>query len=129
MIRVGTLFWLVLVSAVGFAMFGVKYQVQALEDEYARTKRAAASEEHEIRVLDAEWAYLTRPDTLEAMNRRFLSLVPITTEQLRTSLADIPMRPAPPPVPAEAAVVVAAAQPQPQLNGPQGVPAPAPGPP
>src|ERR1700682_3620172 len=61
MIRVGTLFWLVLVSASSFAMFGVKYQVQALEDELARTKRATAAEEHEIRVLDAEWAYLTRP--------------------------------------------------------------------
>jgi len=61
MIRVGTLFWLVLVSATGFAMFGVKYQVQALEEELARTKRATAAEEHEIRVLDAEWAYLTRP--------------------------------------------------------------------
>ena len=54
MIRLGTLFWLVLVSATGFAMFGVKYQVQALEDELARTNRATAAEEHELRVLDAE---------------------------------------------------------------------------
>ena len=38
MIRFGALFWLVLVSATGFAMFGVKYQVQALEDELARTR-------------------------------------------------------------------------------------------
>ncbi len=58
MIRLGTLFWLVLVSATGFAMFGVKYQVQVLEDELARTNRATATEEHELRVLEAEWAYL-----------------------------------------------------------------------
>jgi len=69
MIRLRALFWLVLVAAIGFTMFGVKYQVQALEDELAGIKRATAAEEHEIRVLDAEWAYLTRPETLEAMNR------------------------------------------------------------
>jgi hypothetical protein len=110
MIKLGTLFWLVLVSTTGFAMYGVKYQVQALEDELARTKRATIAEEHEIRVLDAEWAYLTRPETLEEMNRRFQSLTPIETKQLHMSAADIPLRvPAPsPPVetPADAAAEV-----------------------
>jgi hypothetical protein len=123
MIRVGTLFWLVLVSATGFAMFGVKYEVQALEDELARTRRATAAEEHEIRVLDAEWAYLTRPETLEAMNRRFLSLSPISTKQLHTTAADIPLRPAPPApppaaAPAEAVTIVAAAEPAPPSSAP-----------
>jgi hypothetical protein len=115
MIRLRSLFWLLLVSATGFAMFGVKYQVQALEDQLARINRAAAAEEHEIRVLDAEWAYLTRPQTLEAMNRQFLSLVPTSTRQLRTTVAEIPMRPLPPapPLPVEAATMVAAAEPAP----------------
>jgi hypothetical protein len=121
MIRLGTLFWLVLVSATGFAMFGVKYQVQALEDELARTNRASTAEEHELRVLEAEWAYLTRPETLEAMNRQFLSLGPIGTKQLRTTAADIPLRPPPPaqpPPPAEAVAVVAAAEPVPATASP-----------
>jgi hypothetical protein len=112
MIRLATLFWLVLISATGFAMFGVKYQVQALEDELARTKRATMAEEHEIRVLDAEWAYLTRPETLDVMNRRFLSLAPLSTKQLHTTVADIPMRPPPAPAPTE--TVVAAVEPAPQ---------------
>ena len=118
-IRVGALFWLVLVSGTAFAMFGVKYQVQALEDELARAKRATAAEEHEIRVLDAEWAYLTRPEMLEAMNRRFLSLSPISTKQLRTSVNDIPMRP--PPLP-EDAVAVAVAEAGASPPAPEGVP-------
>jgi hypothetical protein len=116
MIKLGTLFWLVVVSATGFAMFGVKYQVQALEDELARTRRATLAEEHEIRVLEAEWAYLTRPETLDAMNRRFLSLAPLSTKQLHTTVADLPMRPLPPPPPPEPApaeAVVAAAEPPP----------------
>ena len=127
MIRVGTLFWLVLVSATGFAMFGVKYQVQALEDELARTKRATAAEEREVRVLDAEWAYLTRPEMLEGMNRQFLSLVPISTKQLRTTVADIPTRPLPPAPPEEPTVVAAAEQTAPPAappNAPDGVPTP-----
>jgi hypothetical protein len=132
MIRLGTLFWLVLVSATGFAMFGVKYQVQALEDELGRTNRATAAEEHEIRVLEAEWAYLTRPATLEAMNRQFLSLGPIATKQLHTTATDIPLRPPPPaePPPVEPPAVVAAAEPAPAASTPpsasEGVPLPAP---
>jgi hypothetical protein len=132
MIRLGTLFWLVLVSATGFAMFGVKYQVQALEDELARTNRATAAEEHELRVLEAEWAYLTRPATLEAMNRQFLSLSPIATKQLHATAADIPLRPPPPaePAPVEPSAVVAAAEPAPAAStppsAPEGVPVPAP---
>ena len=135
MIRLGTLFWLVLVSATGFAMFGVKYQVQALEDELARTNRATAAEEHELRVLDAEWAYLTRPATLEAMNRQFLSLGPIATKQLHATAADIPLRPPPPPAeppPAELPAIVAAAEPAPAASAapsaPEGVPVQAPEP-
>ena len=140
MIRLGTLFWLVLVSATGFAMFGVKYQVQALEDDLARTNRATAAEEHELRVLDAEWAYLTRPATLEAMNRQFLALGPIATKQLHTTAADIPLRPPPPEPPpplaepplAEPPAVVAATEPAAAVSAapsaPEGVPLRAPEP-
>jgi hypothetical protein len=133
MIRLGTLFWLILVSATGFAMFGVKYQVQALEDEAARASRATAAEEHELRVLEAEWAYLTRPETLEGMNRRYLLLGPIVTRQLHATAADIPLRPPPVLPPPELPAVVAAAEPAPAANaaasapegGPVSIPEPA----
>ena len=95
-IKLSTLFWLVVVSTTGFAMFAVKYGVQSLEDELNRTKRAVVAEEHAIRSDEAEWAYLTRPETLDEMNRRHLSLGPIATRQLRTTLADIPLRAAAP---------------------------------
>ncbi len=99
MIKLSTLFWLVAVATAGFAMFAVKYEVQSLADEFARTAKQADDTERDIRVLDAEWAYLNRPDALAQMNQRFLSLGPIATKQLRTSLADVAMRPAPPPPP------------------------------
>jgi hypothetical protein len=93
MIRLSTLFWLVLVFVTGFAMFAVKYAVQSQEDELNRIKKATIAEEHAIRTNEAEWAYLTRPETLDDMNRHYLSLGPIATKQLRVTLTDIPLRP------------------------------------
>jgi hypothetical protein len=60
MIKLSTLFWLVLVATTGFTMFAVKYGVQSLEDELNRTKKAIVAEDHAIRSDEAEWAYLTR---------------------------------------------------------------------
>ena len=110
MIKLSTLFWLVVVSTTGFAMFAVKYGVQSLEDELNRTRKAVVAEEHAIRSDEAEWAYLTRPETLDEMNRRHLSLGPIATRQLRTTLADIPLRAAAP-VAVDAPVVAVAEPP------------------
>ncbi len=100
MIRLPALFWFIVVVSTGFAMFAVKYEVQSLSDELTRTLRQTDDTERSVRVLDAEWAYLNRPDALAQMNQRFLSLVPIATKQLRSDFSDIPMRPAPPPPPA-----------------------------
>ena len=107
MIRLSALFWLVLVSATGFAMFAVKYEVEALADELAQTAKQADDAARDIRVFEAEWAYLNRPDALAQMNQRHLSLVPIATKQLMASLTDIPMRPAPPPPPIQMAAASA----------------------
>ena len=142
MIRLPTLFWLLIVSTAGFAMFAVKYEVQSVADQLARTVRQADDTEREIRVLDAEWAYLNRPDALAQMNQRLLSLGPIATKQLRTNIADVAMRPvplpAPPPPPpppapveniaADGAAVVAQAVPapdQPQSSTPPAAAVPA----
>ena len=107
MIKLSTLFWLIVVSTTGFVMFAVKYGVQSLEDELNRTKKAMIAEEHAIRTDEAEWAYLTRPETLDEMNRRHLSLGPIVTKQLRTTVTDIPLRAATPAVIDPPLVVVA----------------------
>ena len=112
MIKLPTLFWLIVVTTAGFAMFAVKYEVQALADQLARTAKQTDDTERSIRALEAEWAYLNRPDALAQMNQRLLSLIPIATKQLRTDVTDIPMRPVPPPPPAPApAETVAANEP------------------
>lgn len=128
MIKLSTLFWLLVVAAAGFAMFAVKYQVQDVADRLGRTAKAVDDATRDVRVLDAEWAYLNRPDALAQMNQRFLALAPIATKQLRASVADLPMRPAPPPVappPAAPPVVVAAAAPEAAAPAGAATPAPA----
>ena len=101
-------------------MFAVKYEVQSLEDQLNRTKKATIAEEHAIRTDEAEWAYLTRPETLDEMNRRYLSLGPIATKQLRVALTDVPLR-APTPVPVDDASAVVADEP-PAESGPPTTP-------
>jgi hypothetical protein len=133
MIRLPTLFWLIVASAAGFAMFAVKYQVQGLADQLVRADTQAGDLKRDIRVLDAEWAYLNRPDALAQMNQRFLSLGPIATKQLRGDVNDIAMRPAPAlaveTVAANASPATAAAMPAqdapPRTDPPANAPAPA----
>jgi cell division protein FtsL len=113
MIRLSSLFWLALVLISGFAMFKVKYAVQDLDDELGRVRKQTVAEQQEIRVLNAEWAYLTQPERLAELNRKFLSLAPIPTKQLQRGVNDIPLRPpAPPPLPTE----LAAAAPMPETT-------------
>lgn len=113
MIRLASLFWLAVVLISGFAMFKVKYAVQDLDDELGRVRKQTVAEQQEIRVLNAEWSYLTQPQRLAELNRQFLSLAPIPVKQLQRNVDDIPLRPpATPPLP----VVEAAAQPAPEAK-------------
>jgi hypothetical protein len=126
MIRLGALFWLMLVVATGFVTFKVKYAVQDIEDELNRVKKQTVAEQQEIRVLTAEWTYLNQPERLAELNRRFLQLAPVGTKQLQQKIDDIAYRPLPPPPPIpEPDIVVAAAPEPPALPAPRLEPAPA----
>ena len=102
MIRLGAIFWLVIVVAAGLATFKVKYAVQDVEDELNRVRKQTIAEQQEIRVLMADWTYLNQPERLAELNRRFLGLAPVAPKQLQHHLVDIPLRP-----PAAPDVVVA----------------------
>ena len=96
-----TCLWLALATMVGFGLFHVKYEVQRLESELDQLNRAIITEQRQIHVLEAEWAYLNRPSRLSALARRHLDLVPMTAGHAG-SIADLPMRtpttsPYPPP--------------------------------
>jgi hypothetical protein len=100
MIRPSTALWAACVVLVGYALFQVKYEVMAQEDELAHLNRQIGESHEAVRVLNAEWSFLTQPARLSELAKRHLNLVPIGTAQLG-SIAAIPLRnaaePAPPP--------------------------------
>ena len=91
MIRPGTALWLILVIAVGYAMFQVKYEVMQQEETLGRLSKDIAETREQIRVIDAEWSYLTRPDRLKRLAARYLNLAPIAAAQIG-DLASVPER-------------------------------------
>lgn len=107
MIRLGTILWVGLVALLGFATFMVTYSVQGLEEDLGRVQRQTAVEQQEMRVLDAEWTYLTQPGRLEELNQRFLSLAPLSPAQLSQALGDLPRRPSETPAEMAAAALSA----------------------
>ena len=97
MIRPTTLVWIGLAGAVGFGLFQLKHEVQALEDEMFRLNRAIVGEQQSIHVLKAEWSYINQPQRLQALAARHLDLQPMKPAQLG-GLADLPLRGEEPPV-------------------------------
>jgi hypothetical protein len=107
MIRPGTVLWALCVVLVSYALFQMKYEVMRQENQFAALDKQIADSREAVRVLNAEWSYLTQPSRLDELRKRYLTLVPIGTAQLG-SIAAIPMRDgaAPQPVPAPASPAV-----------------------
>lgn len=94
-IRPGTVVWFCIVVAVGYAMFQVKYEVMQQEQTLAGINKQIADDRDQIRVLDAEWSYLTRPSRIEQLASRFLHLSGMNAAQI-VAIGDLPLRaPAP----------------------------------
>jgi cell division protein FtsL len=91
MFRLATWGWLGVVGLAGFATYELKYQVARVDDELGRVNRAIDTDRDQLRVLSAEWSYLTQPARLDQLRQRHLTLVPVTRTQLG-SLDQIPFR-------------------------------------
>lgn len=109
MSRVGAIFWLGMAMTACVVMFMINYAVQSLQGDLDKVRKQTVAEQLEIRVLHAEWSYLTQPERLAELNQRFLSLTPIATKQLQGNIAEIPLRPIPDPPVMEAAAAPAPA--------------------
>jgi hypothetical protein len=92
MIRKSNILWVALTGAVGFGLYHLKHEVQALEDDLFRLNRAILAEQEAIHVLRAEWSYINQPARLQALTSRHLDLQPTKPAQLGT-LNGVPARP------------------------------------
>ena len=91
MIGRGTVVWLSLAIAAGVGLFHVSYRVQSLEDELAHVNRDILRQQETIHVLRAEWSYLNEPSRLAELNRRHLTLKPLSADQMMR-IEDLPLR-------------------------------------
>lgn len=90
-VRLSTLTSIVLALLAGGALFWVSQQVQQLEHEQRVLKQAITSEKEGIRVLNAEWDYLNRPERLEALVKQHLNTMePVTPEDLLQDAKGVP---------------------------------------
>ena len=103
MLRFVTLFVFILLFGVSAGLYHVKYSVDRMERQGLSLKAKIAEEQQAIRILDAEWSSLNRPERLQKLSARYLELAPVQVIQV-VSFAEIPERP-PEPVEGEDALV------------------------
>ncbi len=53
-------------------MFTVQFSVESLQDEMATTESQIISYEDEIKLLEIEWSYLTRPERIRILASKYL---------------------------------------------------------
>ena len=73
---------MVCVAALAMGLYLVKYSVEDVQRELATKKTELAAEKESLHLLNAEWAYLNRPDRLRALSDKHLDLVPLDSRQI-----------------------------------------------
>lgn len=91
MISAPALAALALTAAVSYGLYEVKYEVQRLEHRYNDLSRELLKEQDAAHVLKAEWSYLSRPERMDRLARRFLKVRPTVPGQI-VHLHDLPVR-------------------------------------
>jgi cell division protein FtsL len=71
-----------LVFVIAFGLFQVKYKVDNLAKDLLDIQQQLAYENKTLHILEAEWAYLNRPERLTALVSKYLDLQPITYAQV-----------------------------------------------
>jgi len=92
MLRFVTLFVFILLFGVSAGLYHVKYSVDRMERQGLSLKAKIADEHAAIRILDAEWSSLNRPERLQKLSSRYLELAPVEVVQV-VSFAQIPEKP------------------------------------
>lgn len=56
----------------GITMFLVQFKVESLQSSISKTKKEIIAYKDNIKMLDIEWAYLTRPERLRKLSKKYL---------------------------------------------------------
>lgn len=87
---------MILVSVIALSVFGTTlYQVKTGIDERQDRLRVLEAEisatKRDIAVLEAEWAYLSRPERVTTLSNKYLQMSPISQDRI-LPIDAIPMR-------------------------------------
>jgi hypothetical protein len=82
MIYRSTLFYLIITSGLGIALFHIKYQVMKIENMLSSTHKELFRTEEAIHLLHAEWAYLNDPKRLKRLASKHLKMNETTPLQM-----------------------------------------------
>lgn len=90
--RISTLLSVGGAIAAGALLFWTSQNVQQAEDKLYTLNRGVAYEKQSIRVLNAEWAYLNRPDRIEYLAHEFLGMTSASPASYNVSddISDLP---------------------------------------
>lgn len=81
----------ILTAVLGTTLYQVKIGIDAREAALLTLEHEIHNTEREIAVLEAEWAYLSRPERVLELSDRLLEMKPIDTDRV-LPLEAIPMR-------------------------------------
>ena len=90
-IKLSTIASFVLATVLGATLFWVSQQVQMLEREQRGINAQISSEQEGMRVLNAEWDYLNRPERIEALAAKYLNqMQPVVPDNLLLNAKAVP---------------------------------------
>ena len=81
--RMRNLLWLSIVAVAAYGLYFVKFQVLEVQRQIASVEKELHKEYQHVHVVEAEWAYLTRPDRLQQLVRQHTTLKPVIGLQVQ----------------------------------------------
>ena len=96
-LRITTLVWMACFAVGAFGVYMVKFAVQNLHRDLVTAQQQLVAEKESVHLLNAEWAYLNRPDRLQKLASEHLTLVPLDSRRIENvSLLPEAQAPQPP---------------------------------
>jgi len=90
-VRLSTLFLMAILFCAAYALYLVKYEVQSVREEAHLLELQLQEENEALHIANAEWAYLNRPERLQQLADKYLTLKPVQGSQI-VELAAIPFQ-------------------------------------
>ena len=83
---------LLFAAAASLGLYQIKYKIQSLNQDLAGIQDAVRIEQDAIHVLEAEWAYLNRPQRLAQLSGKYLSFLRSVSPSQIVSFDALPLK-------------------------------------